>query len=335
MSEPPQIPAAAQDANQSANLDTDPGAAKGGLMKRLRAKLNQGDSWLTYDLGRLFTAEKLREDAVEQLEERLLLADAGVEATTWLCERLSADILASRVKSEAQLRAALKKYLLDLLQPIAKPLLIPPYIKPYVLFVAGVNGVGKTTTIGKLALRYKREGKSVLLAAGDTFRAAAVEQLTTWAQRADVPLISQGAGADSASVIYDAVTAAKSRDADLVIADTAGRLHTQAHLMEELRKIRRVVQKHDPYAPHEVMLVVDATTGGNALNQALQFHEAIGLTGLTITKLDGTAKGGVLLAIARRLSLPVRFIGVGEGIDDLEVFDASAYVDALVGDGPA
>lgn len=307
-------------------------ADKQGTIARLRAKLNRGDSWLTYDLGRLFTADKLSEDAVEQIEERLLIADAGVEATEWICDKLKADILASRVKNEAQLRAALKKALLELLAPIAKPLTIPPYIKPYVLFVAGVNGVGKTTTIGKLALRYKREGRQVLIAAGDTFRAAAVEQLATWAQRADVQMISQGAGADSASVIFDAVSSAKARGADLVIADTAGRLHTQSHLMEELRKIKRVVQKHDPFSPHEVMMVVDATTGSNALNQALQFHEAIGLTGITITKLDGTAKGGVLLAIARRMALPIRFIGVGEGIDDLQPFDAAAFVDALVGD---
>ncbi|MDB5985033.1 MAG: ftsY [Nevskia sp.] len=302
-----------------------------GLVNKLRARLNKGDSWLTYDLGRLFTADTLREDAIEQLEERLLLADAGIDATSWLTEHLGNDLRAGRIKTEAQLRAALRKALLELLTPVAKPLLIPPFIKPYVMFVAGVNGVGKTTTIGKLAARFKREGKNVMIAAGDTFRAAAVEQLNTWATRADVPLISQGAGADSASVIYDAVTAAKARGADVLIADTAGRLHTQSHLMDELRKIKRVVQKHDPFAPHEVMLVVDATTGQNALNQALQFHEAIGLTGLTLTKLDGTAKGGVLLAIARRLALPVRFVGLGEGIDDLEPFDAASYVDALVG----
>ena len=244
---------------------------------------------------------------------------------------LGNDLRAGRIQTEAQLRAALRKALLELLTPVAKPLVIPPFIKPYVMFVAGVNGVGKTTTIGKLAARFKRDGKNVMIAAGDTFRAAAVEQLETWATRAGVPLISQGAGADSASVIYDAVTAAKSRGADVLIADTAGRLHTQSHLMDELRKIRRVVQKHDPFAPHEVMMVVDATTGQNALNQALQFHEAIGLTGLTLTKLDGTAKGGVLLAIARRMALPVRFVGLGEGIDDLEPFDAASYVDALVG----
>ncbi|HEY0973621.1 MAG TPA: signal recognition particle-docking protein FtsY [Solimonas sp.] len=305
-----------------------------GLITKLRARLNQsaGDSWLTRDIGSFFVADTLREDAIEELETRLLTADAGLEATQWLLDRVQAEIRAGRVRNAAQLRAALRKALLDLLTPIAKPLQMPPFIKPFVLFVAGVNGVGKTTTIGKLAARYQREGKSVLLAAGDTFRAAAVEQLKAWASRANVPILSQGEGADAASVIYDAVSAAKSRGADLVIADTAGRLHTQGHLMEELRKIKRVVQKHDPYAPHEVLLVVDATTGGNALVQALQFHEAIGLTGLVITKLDGTAKGGILLAIARRLALPVRFIGIGESVDDLQPFDAEAYVDALIGE---
>ncbi|MCK9192333.1 MAG: signal recognition particle-docking protein FtsY [Nevskia sp.] len=303
----------------------------GGFIARLRKKINKGDSWLTYDLGRLFTDDKLNDNAIEELEDRLLLADAGVEATTTICTALRNEVMAGRIKSEAQLRAALKAALLDLIGPCAKPLVIPSFIKPYVIFVAGINGAGKTTTIGKLAARFKREGKNVLLAAGDTFRAAAVEQLTTWADRAGVPILSQGAGADSASVIFDAVQAAKARGVDVVIADTAGRLHTQSHLMDELRKIRRVVQKLDPYAPHEVMLVVDGSTGGNALNQAVQFHEAIGLTGLTVTKLDGTAKGGVLLAIAKRLALPVRFIGLGEGLEDLEVFDADAYAEALIG----
>lgn len=303
------------------------------VLGRLRRKINRGDSWLTYDLGRFFTAEKLNDDAIEEIEERLLLADAGIEATTTLCQSLRREVMAGRVKTEQQLRDTLKSALLEMLAPCAKPLVIPDYIKPFVLFVAGVNGAGKTTTIGKLALRYQREGRTVLLAAGDTFRAAAVEQLRTWAERAQVPLVSQGAGADSASVIYDAVTAARSRSRDLVIADTAGRLHTQSHLMEELRKIKRVVQKHDPFAPHEVLLVVDATTGANALNQALQFHEAIGVTGLVVTKLDGSAKGGVLLAIARRMALPVRFIGIGEGIDDLMPFDAASYAEALVEQG--
>ncbi|MFT4047285.1 MAG: signal recognition particle-docking protein FtsY [Solimonas sp.] len=302
-----------------------------GLFTKLRARLNKGDSWLTRDISTFFTADTLTPDALEELETRLLMADAGVDATQWLIERLRSEVNAGRIKNPQQLRAALKKYLVELLAPIARPLVMPGFIKPFILFVAGVNGVGKTTTIGKLAARYRHEGKRVLLAAGDTFRAAAVEQLTTWAQRTGVPILSQGEGADPASVIYDAVQSAKARDIDLVIADTAGRLHTQAHLMDELRKIKRVVQKHDPYAPHEVLLVVDATTGGNALTQAVQFHEAIGLTGLVITKLDGTAKGGILLAIARRMALPVRFIGLGEAVDDLQPFDAEAYADALIG----
>jgi fused signal recognition particle receptor len=302
------------------------------FITKLRTNLNKGDSWLTRDLGSLFSAGVLRGDALEELESRLLMADAGVEATNWLTQHLGNEINAGRIKNEAQLRTALKKLLVELLTPVSKPLVIPPFIKPYILFVAGVNGVGKTTTIGKMALRFKREGKTVLLAAGDTFRAAAVQQLTTWAERAGVPILAQGEGADSASVIFDAVQSAKAKNIDIVIADTAGRLHTQSHLMEELRKIKRVVQKHDAYAPHEVLLVVDATTGGNALTQALQFHEAIGLTGIAITKLDGTAKGGILLAIARRLALPVRFVGLGEAAEDLEIFDAQAYADALIGE---
>ena len=300
------------------------------FITKLRANLNKGDSWLTRDLGSLFSAGALKADALEELETRLLMADAGIEATGWLVTHLGNEINAGRIKNEIQLRAVLKKLLVEMLTPVSKPLVIPPFIKPYILFVAGVNGVGKTTTIGKMALRFKREGKSVLLAAGDTFRAAAVQQLTTWAERAGVPILAQGEGADSASVIFDAVQSAKARNIDIVIADTAGRLHTQSHLMEELRKIKRVVQKHDAYAPHEVLLVVDATTGGNALTQALQFHEAIGLTGIAITKLDGTAKGGILLAIARRLGLPVRFVGLGEAAEDLEVFDAEAYAEALI-----
>lgn len=290
-----------------------------------------GNSWLSRDLGSLFAGDLLKPDALEELETRLLMADAGIEATRWLLAKIEPEVAAGRMKTEKQLRDLLKKSLLELLLPIAEPLKIPTFIKPFVIFVAGVNGVGKTTSIGKLAARYRKDGKKVLLAAGDTFRAAAVEQLATWAERAQVPILSQGAGADSASVIYDAVSSAKARDFDIVLADTAGRLHTQNHLMDELRKIKRVLQKHDAYSPHEVLLVVDATTGQNALNQAIQFHEAIGLTGIAITKLDGTAKGGILLAIARRLSLPVRFVGLGEGIDDLEPFDAHAYVDALVG----
>lgn len=304
--------------------------AEATVFSRLRRKLNRGDSWLTYDLGRLFTANKLNDDAIEEVEERLLLADAGVEATTDLCRLLRQEIMSGRVRNEHQLRDVLKNLLVGILTPCAKPLEIPCDKKPFVLFVAGVNGVGKTTTIGKLAFRFRNEGKQVILAAGDTFRAAAVEQLQVWAKRAEVPLISQGTGADAASVIFDAMRAAEARKADLLIADTAGRLHTQHHLMEELRKIKRVMQKHDPSAPHEVLLVIDATSGTNALNQALQFREAVGVTGLVVTKLDGSARGGILLAVAKQLPLPVRFIGVGEAVDDLIPFDATAYAEALV-----
>lgn len=301
-----------------------------GSFSKLRRKINRGDSFLTTDLGRLFTAEKLGDDAVDEIEERLLLADAGVEASTAISHQMRREIMTGRVKKEAQLRAALRDALLEILEPCDKPLELPTDLKPYVLFVVGVNGVGKTTTIGKLAARYRQQGKSVMLAAGDTFRAAAVEQLGDWAQRTGAQLISQGNGADPASVIYDAVQSARSRGTDLIIADTAGRLHTQSHLMDELRKIRRVVQKLDADAPHEVLQVLDATTGANALNQVEQFREAIGVSGLAITKLDGTAKGGVLLALAKHSGLPVRFIGVGEGVDDLLPFNATDYVDALV-----
>ncbi len=311
---------------------TDPMSESKGALGKFRARLNKGDSFLTRDLGSFFVAEKLREDAIEDFETRLLMADTGIEVTSLLVDRLQAGIKQGKIKNEAQLRKSLQEGLMEILAPVNEPLVIPSFIKPYILFVAGVNGAGKTTTIGKMAMHFKREGKSVLLAAGDTFRAAAVNQLRTWSERADVPMLSQGEGADSASVIFDAVQSAKARNIDVVIADTAGRLHTQGHLMDELRKIKRVVQKHDPYAPHEVMLVVDATTGQNALNQAVQFHEAIGLTGISVTKLDGTAKGGILLSIAKRLSLPVRFVGLGEGVDDLEVFDAETYAKAMVGE---
>lgn len=304
------------------------------LLNKFRTRLNRsvgGDSFLTRDLGSFFAAEKLRPDALEDFETRLLMADCGLDVTEWLVERVRDGVTLGRIKNEKQLRAELKSALLELLVPVAQPLAIPAFIKPYILFVAGVNGVGKTTTIGKMAAHFKAQGKTVLLAAGDTFRAAAVQQLGTWAERAGVPMLSQGEGADSASVIFDAVQSARARGIDVVICDTAGRLHTQNHLMDELRKIKRVVQKHDAFAPHEVMLVVDATTGQNALTQAVQFHEAIGLTGITVTKLDGTARGGILLAIARRLSLPVRFVGLGEAVEDLEVFDANPYVEALLG----
>ncbi len=304
-------------------------SSSGGFIARLRTKINKGDSWLTYDLGNLLPGQGLDDDALEELETRLLTADVGVEATMAIVDHLRAEANAGRIRNTEQLRKAIANVMGGILAPVSEPLDIPEFIRPYIILMVGVNGAGKTTTIGKLARRFQQEGKSVMLAAGDTFRAAAVDQLKTWGERNNVPVIAQGQNADSASVIYDAVQAAKGRGIDVIIADTAGRLHTQGHLMEELRKIKRVVQKHDAYAPHEVMLVVDATTGNNALNQAVQFHEAVGLTGITVTKLDGTARGGIVFAIAKRLGLPIRFVGVGESAEDLGVFDAEAFIAAM------
>lgn len=301
----------------------------GGFVTRLRAKINKGDSWLTYDLANLLPGQGLDDDALEELETRLLTSDVGVEATMTIVDHLRAEANAGRIRNGEALRKAIAQVMGGLLEPVSQPLDIPDFIRPYIILMVGVNGAGKTTTIGKLAKRFQQEGKSVMLAAGDTFRAAAVDQLKTWGERNNVPVIAQGQNADSASVIYDAVQAAKGRGIDVIIADTAGRLHTQGHLMEELRKIKRVVQKHDAYAPHEVMLVVDATTGNNALNQAVQFHEAVGLTGITVTKLDGTARGGIVFAIAKRLGLPIRFVGVGESADDLGEFNAQAFINAM------
>jgi fused signal recognition particle receptor len=300
------------------------------LLARLRAGLNRGDSWLTYDLGHLLSADGMADDAVEELEARLVSADAGLEATGFLAERLRVRVRQGKVRSEEQLRDALRDAIEELLAPCARPLVIEHALRPFVILGVGVNGVGKTTTLGKLALRLKGEGHSVLLAAGDTFRAAAGEQLDVWAQRADVPIVAQAAGADSAAVFHDALVAARARKVDVVLADTAGRLHTQGHLMEELKKVQRVVRKFDASAPHEVLLVLDATTGGNALAQAVEFHKALGVTGLVLTKLDGTARGGTLLALALKLALPIRYIGVGESADDLLPFDAAAFARALI-----
>ncbi len=303
-----------------------------GFIGRMRAQINRGDSWLTYDLGNLLPGDKIDEDALEDFEDLLIQADLGIEAATEVCEKLRAGINSGRIKRPDQLRKALHASLVELLSPSSIPLDIPEFIRPFVIMAVGVNGVGKTTTMGKIGARLKQQGLSVMFAAGDTYRAGAVAQLETWAEKVDIPIIGQGQNADPASVIFDAYSAAKARNVDVLIADTAGRLHTQGGLMEELRKIKRVMQKHDQFAPHEMMIVVDATAGHNALKQALEFHEAVGLTGITLTKLDGTARGGAIFAIAKRLALPIRFVGVGEKAEDLGVFDAHEFVSALLGD---
>ena len=277
----------------------------------------------------LLGKKNIDSELIETLETRLLSADVGVDATTTIIDELQSDISRKAITDADALHAKLAAIMKDILQPCEQTLNTDS-AKPFVILVVGINGAGKTTSIGKLASHFKKQGKSVMLAAGDTFRAAAVEQLQQWGQRNDVPVIAQGTGADPASVIFDAVESASSKNIDIIIADTAGRLHTQDNLMDELAKIKRVLAKLDAMAPHETMIVMDAGFGQNALHQAQQFHESIGLTGMVVTKLDGTAKGGILFSIARTLKLPVRFIGIGEGIDDLKPFNASEFVDALL-----
>ncbi|MGH8399061.1 MAG: signal recognition particle-docking protein FtsY [Gammaproteobacteria bacterium] len=281
---------------------------------------------------RIAPGRAIDETLLEELENQLLQADVGVEATRTILEQLRDRTRENKLKDADALRAALVEIISALLTPVARPLNINNINKPFVILVVGVNGVGKTTTLGKLAQRYKSQGRKLMLAAGDTFRAAAVEQLQTWGGRQNVPVIAQAAGADPAAVAHDAWLAAKSRSSDVLFVDTAGRLHTQGNLMEELRKIRRVLAKHDPAAPHECLLVLDAGTGQNALRQIEQFHAAVNVTGLVITKLDGTAKGGILIAAAQRFGIPIRFIGIGEQADDLEEFDARGFAAALVGE---
>ena len=305
-----------------------------GWLGRIRAGLSKTRAGLADGLGSLFLGGKrLDDDLLEDLETRLLMADVGLDATRRILDGLTQRLGRKDLVTPEVVRTALAEDMTALLAPCEQPLQIAANARPFVILVVGINGAGKTTTIGKLAHRLKAEGRSVMLAAGDTFRAAAVEQLQTWGARNDVPVVAQHTGADSASVIYDAVAAGQARGADVVIADTAGRLHTQSNLMQELAKIKRVLAKLDPGAPHEVLLVVDGGTGQNALNQAQQFHQAVGLTGLTITKLDGTAKGGMLFAIAEKLHVPIRFIGLGEGIEDLQPFVARDFVGALLGLG--
>ncbi len=298
-----------------------------GIFGKLRASLSQGRAWLTQDL--LGLGAKTWDPAtLEELESRLLLADVGVEATEWLIDRLRHP---PRGTAQLEPTELLEVSIADLLRTVEQPLEIPAESRPFVMLVVGVNGTGKTTTIGKLAARYTHEGYSVVLAAGDTYRAAAVEQLGEWAKRATATITAQASGADPAAVVFDALSSAKNRGIDIVIADTAGRLHTASGLMDELKKIKRVISRIDPTAPHETLLVLDASQGQNALAQAAEFNKALGVSGLVITKLDGTAKGGILLAVARQLAIPVRFLAVGESVDDLIPFDAAAFTKALLG----
>ncbi|MCT8870006.1 signal recognition particle-docking protein FtsY, partial [Shewanella xiamenensis] len=277
----------------------------------------------------LFRGKKIDDELFEELEEQLLIADVGVETTSRLIQSLTEHASRKQLKDAEALYDLLRDEMQKTLDPVAIPLVPENANGPYVILMVGVNGVGKTTTIGKLAKQYQRQGKSVMLAAGDTFRAAAVEQLQVWGQRNNIPVIAQHTGADSASVLFDALQAAKARKIDVLIADTAGRLQNKSHLMEELKKVVRVMKKLDPEAPHEVMLTLDASTGQNAISQAQLFQEAVGVTGMTISKLDGTAKGGVVFAIADKFKIPLRYIGVGEQIDDLRTFNSKEFIDAL------
>ena len=301
------------------------------MIARLRKGLSKTRAVLNTDIRDLLAGHQgIDDDLLDELEDRLLAADLGITATSTVIDDLRDRISARETKEPEQLIAALRDNMRSILAPCDRPLEIPKQSGPFVILMVGVNGVGKTTTIGKLARRLKDNGQSVMLAAGDTFRAAAVEQLQAWGERNDIPVVTQGRQADSAAVLYDAFESARAKGIDVLIADTAGRLHTQQNLMEELKKVKRVIAKLDANAPHETMLVVDAGTGQNALIQAEQFNQAVGLTGLTLTKLDGTAKGGILLAMASKLALPIRFIGIGEGIEDLRVFDHNEFVDALL-----
>lgn len=306
---------------------------KASLFGRLKRGLSKTGSALSEGLGNLFLGHReIDDDLLEDIETQLIMSDVGIEATQKIVENLTQQVARKELDSARTLLKSLKAELADVLKPSEAPLVIDGSKKPYVILMIGVNGVGKTTTIGKLAKRFQQQKKTVMLAAGDTFRAAAVEQLQVWGERNNVPVIAQHTGADSASVIFDAIQAAKARNVDVLIADTAGRLHNKEGLMEELKKVVRVMKKLDESAPHEVMLVLDAGTGQNALSQAKHFGEAIGVTGITLTKLDGTAKGGIIFAISHQLNLPIRYIGVGEKIEDLRTFEAKEFVEALFDD---
>ncbi len=311
-----------------------------GLLARMRRGLARTGNQLSGGLGNLLLGKKsIDDELLEEIETLLLTADVGLEATTEIIDALTDQVARKQLADSEALFAALKSHLHALLEKVEAPLVISTdnpesdtlavEKTPFVLLVVGVNGVGKTTTIGKMARRFMNEGKNVMLAAGDTFRAAAVEQLQVWGERNNVPVVAQHTGADSASVIFDAVQSAKAKNIDVVIADTAGRLHNKSNLMDELEKVVRVIKKVDPQAPHEVLLVLDAGTGQNALSQLEQFGKAVNVTGLALTKLDGTAKGGVIFALSKKQQVPVRFVGVGEGVEDLQVFKAREFMEAL------
>jgi fused signal recognition particle receptor len=305
-----------------------------GFFKRLRAKLNQGPAWLTTDIVELLPGRKIDAEILDELETRLIMADVGVEASSRILEELRKRVARKELDDVDALLKALSDAMSQILKPVERPLEILAAHKPFVILVVGINGAGKTTTIGKLSARLLAQGKTVMLAAGDTFRAAAREQLEVWAERNHVPIVAQQPGAEPAAVIFDALNAARARNIDVLIADTAGRLHTQTHLMDELKKVKRVLARLDPSAPHEVLLVLDGTIGQNAVAQAEEFNKGLAVTGLVITKLDGTAKGGVVLAIAQRLKIPIRFIGVGEQAEDFGVFNAAEFVTALLKSEP-
>ncbi|MFT5656831.1 MAG: fused signal recognition particle receptor [Gammaproteobacteria bacterium] len=310
--------------------DSEPQKTKG-LFASLREKLTKTRNNLSSGLANVLLGKKqIDDDLLEQLEEQLLLADIGFPTTQKITANLTESLSRKQLKDGETILSVLKRTMANVLEPSALPLQIDSQKRPFVILMVGINGAGKTTTAGKLAQKLKSEGHRVMLAAGDTFRAAAVEQLQAWGDRLDIPVIQQGQGADSASVIFDALQSAQARNIDVLIADTAGRLHTQSNLMEELEKIKRVLAKLDPTAPHETMLVLDAGTGQNAMSQAAQFKQSIGVTGITLTKLDGTARGGMIFSVAEQLQLPIRYIGVGESVDDLRQFDSDEFVEALL-----
>lgn len=302
--------------------------SEGGFFSRLIKGLIKTKQSIGSGFRNFFSGKKIDDELFEELEEQLLVADLGMPTTTKIIKNLTEHATKQQLRDAELLYQQLKVELADVLKPVAQPLVLEDK-KPYVILMVGVNGVGKTTTIGKLARKFQAEGKSVMLAAGDTFRAAAVEQLQVWGERNNIPVVAQSTGADSASVIFDAMQSAAAKGIDVLIADTAGRLQNKNNLMDELKKIVRVMKKYDETAPHEIMLTLDAGTGQNAISQAKLFNEAVGLTGITLTKLDGTAKGGVIFAIADQFNIPIRFIGVGEKIDDLRSFDAEEFIEAL------